>query len=50
MPSGLALLAAAEGKLREGNLSEALKAFRALVDGYPPSLERLAAQSYLRNA
>ena len=49
MPSGLALLCAAERNLREGNLGAALAAFRMLVVGYPPSLERLAAQSYLRN-
>jgi hypothetical protein len=48
MPSGLLLLKSAEHKLREGNVREALKLFRAIVNRYPPSLERLAASSYLR--
>jgi hypothetical protein len=41
------LLAAAENKLREGNVRDALALFRGIVDRYPPSLERLAASSYL---
>ena len=49
-PSGFVLLKTAESKLRQGNVCEALKLFRAIVDGYPPSLERLAALSYLRTA
>ena len=49
-PSGLTLLRAGETKLREGNPRAALKVFRRLVEGYPPSLEGLAAASYLRNA
>lgn len=50
MPSGLLLLKAGEHKLREGNVRDALELFRTIVNGYPPSLERLAAASYLRNA
>jgi len=46
----LSLLTAAEAKLRQGHLRDALQAFRTLVDRYPPSLERLAALSYLKNA
>ena len=49
-PSGPVLLMTAEGKLREGNVRDALKLFRVIVNRYPPSLERLAALSYLRNA
>jgi hypothetical protein len=50
MPRGLLLLTTAESKLRDGNVRDALKLFRVIVDRYPPSLERLAASSYLRNA
>lgn len=46
-PSGVRLLMAAENKLREGNVRDALKLFRGIVERYPPSLERLAASSYL---
>jgi hypothetical protein len=49
-PRGPALLTTAESKLREGNVRDALKLFRVIVNRYPPSLERLAALSYLRNA
>ena len=38
---------AAENHLREGNLRAARELFRGIVEGYPPSLERLAASSYL---
>ncbi len=48
-PSGLWLLMAGENKLRQGNVRGALELFRALVNRYPPSLERLAALSYLRD-
>jgi hypothetical protein len=48
-PSGLLLLRAAEHKLREGNVRDALKVFRTIVRRYPPSLERLAASLYLRS-
>jgi hypothetical protein len=47
MPRGLMLLTAAESKLREGNVRDALELFRGIVDRCPPSLERLAATSYL---
>jgi hypothetical protein len=49
VPSGLLLLTIAESKLREGNVRDARKLFRAIVERYPPSLERLAASSYLRS-
>jgi hypothetical protein len=48
-PSGLLLLTIAETKLREGNVRDARKLFRAIVNRYPPSLERLAASAYLRS-
>jgi TolA-binding protein len=47
-PKGLVLLRTAESKLREGNVRDALELFREIVSRYPPSLERLAAHSYLR--
>ena len=50
VPRGLALLKTAESKLREGNVRDALKMFRTIVNRYPPSLEGLAALSYLRGA
>jgi TolA-binding protein len=43
------LLTIAENELREGNVRDARRLFRAIVDRYPPSLERLAASSYLRS-
>ena len=49
-PPGFVLLKAAESKLRQGNVCAAIKLFRTIVNLYPPSLERLAAQSYLRTA
>jgi len=49
-PAGFKLLKIAESKLREGNVRDALKLFGTIVRRYPPSLERLAAQSYLRTA
>jgi len=49
-PAGLRLLMAGEHKLREGNVHAALAMFRRIVDRCPPSLERLAALSYLRRA
>ncbi len=49
-PSGLWLLAAGENKLREGNARGARELFRAIVNRCPPSLERLAALAYLREA
>jgi len=49
-PPGFVLLKAAEAKLRQGNVCEAVKLFRAIVNRYPVSLERLAALSYLRTA
>jgi len=49
-PPGLALLKVAESKLSQGNVCEAVKLFRAIVNRYPLSLERLAALSYLRTA
>ena len=47
-PPGLVLLKEAESKLRQGHICEAVKLFRAIVNRYPVSLERLAALSYLR--
>ena len=44
------LLKDAESKLQQGNVCEALKLFRLVVNRYPISLERLAALSYLRTA
>jgi len=49
-PPGFVLLKAAESKLRQGDLCEAVQLFRAIVNRYPLSLERLAALSYLRTA
>ena len=49
-PPGLVLLKAAESKLRQGNICEAVRLFRAIVNRYPVSFERLAAVSYLRTA
>lgn len=49
-PSSLALLRSGENKLRQGNVRDALKLFQAIVNRNLPSLERLAALSYLRNA
>ena len=49
-PPGLVLLKDAESKLQQGNVCEALKLFRLVVNRYPISLERLAALSYLRTA
>lgn len=49
-PPGLVLLKTAESNLRQGKICEAVKLFRAIVDRYPISLERLAALSYLRTA
>jgi len=49
-PPGFVLLKAAESNLRQGNVCEAVKLFRTIVNHYPLSLERLAAQSYLRTA
>ena len=49
-PTGLVLLETAETKLREGNERDARKLLRAIVKRCPPSLERLAALSYLRAA
>ena len=49
-PPGFVLLKAAESKLRQGELCEAVKLFQAIVNRYPVSLERLAALSYLRTA
>ncbi|HUQ52558.1 MAG TPA: hypothetical protein VM692_10075 [Gammaproteobacteria bacterium] len=49
-PPGFVLLKTAERKLREGNVCDAVRLFRAIVHRYPPSLERLAAVSYLRAA
>lgn len=48
-PSGVALLTIAENKFREGHVREALRLFRVIVNRYPPSLERIAALSYLRS-
>ena len=48
-PSGLVLLTVAENELREGNVRDARKLFRTIIERYPPSLERLAASSYLRS-
>ena len=48
-PTGLWLLMAGEHKLRQGRVRDALELFRVIVSRYPPSLERLAALSYLRN-
>jgi hypothetical protein len=50
MPRGLLLLTAGENKLRESNVRAALELFRTIVNRYPPSLEWLAAASYLRDA
>jgi len=50
MPSRGSLLAAAEDRLREGNVYAALQLFRAIVKRYPSSLEELAASAYLRDA
>jgi hypothetical protein len=50
LPRGLLLLTAGEDKLREGNVRAALELFRVIVSRYPPSLEWLAASSYLRDA
>ena len=47
-PTSVALLRTAELELRDGNVRDALKLFRAIVNRYPPSLERLAAVAYLR--
>ena len=47
-PTSVVLLKTAETKLRAGHVSDALKLFRAIVNRYPPSLERLAALSYLQ--
>ena len=49
VPTGLWLLTAGENELRRGNVRDALEFFRAIVNRYPPSLERLAAVSYLRD-
>ena len=49
-PRGFVLLKAAESKLRQGNVCEAVELFRAIVNRYPVSLERLAALAYLRTA
>lgn len=49
-PPGFVLLKAAESKLRQGDVCEAVELFRTIVDRYPLSLERLAAVSYLRTA
>jgi len=49
-PPGFVLLKAAESKLRQGDVCEAVQLFRAIVNRYPVSLERLAALSYLRTA
>ncbi len=46
---GLVLLTIAENELREGNVRDARKLFRTIIERYPPSLERLAASSYLRS-
>lgn len=46
-PNSVRLLLAGENKLREGNVRDALRLFRGIVERYPPSLERLAASSYL---
>jgi hypothetical protein len=45
-----ALLAVAEQKLRQGNLCDAMQLFEEIVDGHAPSLETLAALSYLKTA
>ncbi len=50
VPTGLWLLTAGEHKLREGKVGDALTLFRAIVKRCPPSLEKLAALSYLRDA
>jgi len=50
VPRGLSLLTAGENKLREGNVRDALELFRVIVSRCPPSLEWLAASSYLRDA
>jgi len=47
-PTSVVLLKTAESQLRAGNIRDALQLFRAIVSHYPASLERLAAQSYLR--
>lgn len=47
-PTSVVLLRTAETKLRAGNVRDALRLFRAIVNRYPPSLERLAALSYLQ--
>ena len=46
----MALLAKAERKLRAGKVSEAMNLFEEIVDGYMPSLERLAALAHLRTS
>ena len=46
----MALLAKAERKLRAGKVSEAMNLFEEIVEGYVPSLERLAALAYLRTS
>ena len=50
IPRGLSLLMTGENKLREGKVRDALELFRVIVNRYPPSLEWLAASSYLRDA
>ena len=50
IPRGLSLLMTGEHKLREGNVRDALELFRVIGSRYPPSLEWLAAASYLRDA
>jgi hypothetical protein len=44
------LLAVAELKLRQGKVCDAMQLFEEIIDVRAPSLERLAALSYLRSA